>query len=112
MVRAVDFGVNFSVDQFFTESFGGYEIVNSPPYISLSCFHTVAPPRIRIFKVGVKITEAVNEAAVENCCHLFTLLGSETRILRVGFRVFKVNFFVRNIQVAAVNNRLFLIKGV
>ena len=110
VVRAVNFGMNFRVNQLFSQSFGGYEIVNSPSDISLSCLHTVTPPRISVFQIRIKMTECINKSAVENCCHLFSFLGCKSGVLSVRFRVFQVNFLMGNIQIAAVNNGLFLIK--
>ena len=86
------------------------EIVQSPADVPRPRIAHVAPPSVSARFIGVQMSEGVEEAAFQHARHPVSLLLSEAGILLVGLRVGQVNFQMRDVEVAAQNNRLLIVQ--
>ena len=65
----------------------------------------MAPPRVVPIALG-KYTKAIHKARVDEGLKAGALLVGETLLAAIRFRVRKVQFGVRDVQIAAENHRL------
>ena len=96
--------------QFVIEPLRGDKVVDAPSCVFLTCFETIAPPRITICEFGVEETIGVCEACLQKLGKLIALFVGETRVFTIGLGIFQVNLLVRYIEVAANHHWFMLIK--
>src|SRR5262249_53503954 len=81
------------------------EIIDAPPDVSRPAVHHLAPPRI-VSAARLELPESVDETRVEQPGKVIALLVGESGVAAVGLRVREVDLLVRNVEVAAENDRL------
>ncbi len=87
--------------------FGGEEVVESPSDIPFPSRGTITPPGVAVFGVGVEMSEGVSKTGLDEQIHLVALFVGEARAPAIGFRAGDIDLFVGDIEVTAVENRLF-----
>src|SRR5690606_25419562 len=83
------------------------KIINTPPDVPGATVVHPAPPRVM---PGARLehAESIHEATLEQMREIGTLLVGEPRVAPVGARVCQVDLGVRDVQVAAEDDRLAL----
>lgn len=111
MITAHDIGANESILNGRDKPCADKKVVYAPAGVPLTRFEHIAPPCVGIRPVGIKHTETVRKAAFKQNCEFLSFFIGESCIAAVALRVFKVNFVMRNVHIAADDNGFFLIKS-
>ncbi len=70
----------------------------------------VRPPRIDALPVRIEIAPGINQPVREHRVHLPALLVCKACMAAVGLRILQVDFLVRDVQIAAVNDRFYALE--
>ena len=68
----------------------------------------IGPPGIGAGFIGIKITVRVDHSGGQHVVKFGTFFIGETGVTAVGLRILQVDLLMRDVEIAAVNNRLFL----
>ena len=109
MVRTSDSGVNFGALYARQDGFGHAEVVNAPADGPCPGSAAEAPPGIGVSGVWVQAAEGVCKACLQKGGEPGALLVREAGGEVVCCGASKVDFLVRDVQVAAEDDGLFLI---
>lgn len=88
-----------------------HEVVDAPARIRIARLAQVRPPRVDARAVRVERAERVDEARIKELRELAALLIREARIVVIRLRVLEVDLRVRDIEVAADDDRLLRIQS-
>ena len=86
--------------------FGDHEIVDAPACVRSAGVSDIAPPAVFAGFIRIEMAEAVDETGAEQLGELAALLVGEAGVFMVGLGVFEVDFLMRDVQIAAENDRL------
>ena len=111
MIGAVDIGQYLRILDLIDDTVGYDEVVDAPSGVVLAGVEAVAPPRIHALGVGVEAAPCVGEARFQNSSHLAAFFIGESGVLAVGLGIFEVDLLMRDVQIAAVDDRLLLVKS-
>ena len=93
MITAHNVGEDEAVLDPWEQTVGHHKVIDAPPRIPLPGTEHIAPPGI-LHPVGVKCTEGVGKARIQQAGKLLPLFIGETRTLSVCGGIFEVNFVV------------------
>ena len=96
--------------QFILQCRRNDKIVDPPSCVLLTRLEAVGPPGIASFLIRIKIAECIDKSTLKNLCKACSLLVCKAGILTVCLRILEVDLLMCNIQIAAADDRLLLLK--
>lgn len=90
---------NFTITQALQKPLGYQKVVEPPAHVFGPGVHHVCPEGIGVGHVGVKVTEGVDKASLQQLPEARTFLWGKACILLIALGVLEVNLLVRYVEV-------------
>ena len=107
MIRTKDLGMDRGSSDLIGDAVRYKKVVDPPSGIVFSGVEAVAPPTIHTGCIGIKVTEGVGKASLQQFSETFPFFVRETGISPVGGRVLQIDFPVGHVKVTAGDDGLF-----